>query len=105
MVLDRVQPCHLNQDRSSLVDVQLLPDLLALVGGSGALSLYVSDRAVDNDNTPNENDGMVHELTYPGSGGLANTRPTVSAGPDRAVTQPNAATLNASAAAVTRGFI
>ena len=49
--------------------------------GSGALSLYVSDRAVDNDNTPNENDGMVHELTYPGSGGVTNTRPTVNAGP------------------------
>lgn len=31
-------------------------------------SLYIADRGVDNDFDPNENDGKIYEITYPGGG-------------------------------------
>jgi len=63
--------------------------------GSSALHLYVSDRGVDNDNTPSENDGKVHELTYPGSS-VTNSPPSVNAGPNLSVSLPNGVTLSGS---------
>lgn len=48
------------------------------------LSYWVADRQVDNGADPNENDGLVHELTVPGGQPPADAPPTVS------VTQPTA---------------
>jgi hypothetical protein len=35
----------------------------------GAKSLYITDRAVDNDSDPRENDGKIHEISLGGGGG------------------------------------
>ncbi|HEX6921622.1 MAG TPA: hypothetical protein VF314_15500, partial [Actinomycetes bacterium] len=60
-------------------------------GGSGQ-NLYVVDRRVDNNSNSSENDGLMYEMSavLPPVGNVA---PSVSAGPDVSVTQPNAATL------------
>jgi hypothetical protein len=55
-------------------------------------ALWIVDRGIDNDNSPNENDGKIYEMSFQ-SGPIANRAPTVSAGPDRSVTFPNAASL------------
>lgn len=41
----------------------------------GVKNLYITDRAVDNDSDPNENDGKVHEITL--GGGAGDTAPAV----------------------------
>ncbi|MBM7806021.1 hypothetical protein JOD57_001858 [Geodermatophilus bullaregiensis] len=69
--------------------------------GSSGQNAYVVDRGVDNDtNQDTFNDGRLYEIAIPGltgSGGGTpppNTPPTVSAGPDRAVTLPAPASLD-----------
>jgi hypothetical protein len=47
----------------------------------GAKSLYISDRAVDNNADPNENDGKVYEFSF----APINQPPVVNAGADRVV--------------------
>jgi hypothetical protein len=69
--------------------------------GSGALNLYIVDRGIDNNDDRTENDGRFYEMAVtlpPVSGGETptNTAPVVNAGPDLAVTMPNAATLQGS---------
>jgi PKD repeat protein len=39
--------------------------------GSGAVSIYVADRGVDNNEVPNENDGKIYEFSTGGSTGAA----------------------------------
>src|SRR5690606_4894589 len=59
-------------------------------------SLYVVTRGVDNDNHPDENDGMLYEIAAPHLapiGGQANAAPVVSAGSDTSVKQPSSAIL------------
>jgi uncharacterized protein YjiK len=47
----------------------------------GAKSIYITDRGVDNNADPNENDGKVYEFSF----ALVNQPPVVNAGPDRVV--------------------
>ncbi|MGY1781882.1 PKD domain-containing protein [Geodermatophilus sp. SYSU D01036] len=69
--------------------------------GSSGQNAYIVDRGVDNDtNQDTFNDGRLYEIAIPGltggGGGTppANTPPTVSAGPDLAVTLPAPAALD-----------
>ena len=55
-------------------------------------ALWIVDRGIDNDNFPNENDGKIYEMSFQG-GPIPNRAPIVSAGPDRLVTIPAAASL------------
>ncbi|WP_147331991.1 PKD domain-containing protein [Geodermatophilus marinus] len=65
--------------------------------GSGALNLYIVDRGVDNWNRPDENDGRFYEMAVAFPPLTAtNAAPTVSAGPDAAVTLPDGASLSGS---------
>lgn len=54
-------------------------------------NVYITDRGVDNNNDPNENDGEVWELNISDPG---NTAPVVSAGLDQTITLPSNASLN-----------
>ncbi|MDH3452759.1 MAG: hypothetical protein OEN20_10080, partial [Gammaproteobacteria bacterium] len=57
-------------------------------------SVYIVDRAVDNDSDPNENDGRLFEMLG-SSGPPVNRPPFVDAGPDQAITLPDdGVTLN-----------
>ncbi len=58
--------------------------------------LYVSDRGVDNDTDPNENDGRIFEFAVPPIT-PGNLPPVVDAGPDQAIVLPAVATLEGSA--------
>jgi hypothetical protein len=60
---------------------------------SGAKSLYVVQRGIDNDQNRNENDGKLFELTLPG-GPPVNQPPFVNAGSDQAITYPSSASLD-----------
>ncbi len=57
------------------------------------MNVYITERGVDNNSDPNENDGKVYEMSFlavaPG-----NTPPVVSAGQDQNVTLPGDATLD-----------
>ncbi|HET8560606.1 MAG TPA: carbohydrate binding domain-containing protein [Marmoricola sp.] len=60
-------------------------------------SIYVTVRGVDNDNHPDENDGVMYELSAPNIGPVnqaPNTAPVVSAGQDSTVSLPAAAILD-----------
>ncbi len=60
-------------------------------------SIYIVARGRDNNTYPNENDGTMYELSAPDLGPvvqLPNQAPSVSAGPDRALTLPTSAILN-----------
>lgn len=61
--------------------------------GGGGMSMYIVNRAVDNNSNPNENDGTMVELQI-STTGPSNTAPTVSAGSDQAITLPASASLN-----------
>ena len=61
--------------------------------GGGGMSIYIVNRAVDNNSNPNENDGTMVELQI-STGGPSNTAPIVSAGPDRTITLPASASLD-----------
>ena len=61
--------------------------------GGGGMSIYIVNRAVDNNSNSNENDGTMVELAIGGTT-PSNTPPTVSAGPDRTITQPVQASLD-----------
>ncbi|HXV63547.1 MAG TPA: hypothetical protein VEK15_22790 [Vicinamibacteria bacterium] len=56
-------------------------------------NLYVADRGVDNNVNPNENDGKIFEMSLPPLT-PGNNPPSVSAGPDQAVTLAASALLN-----------
>ena len=58
------------------------------------MSLYITDRGVDNNSDPDENDGKIYEVSIPPLSAPGNTPPTVSAGPDQTVTLPDGATLD-----------
>lgn len=61
-------------------------------------NLYVVTRGLDNNKYPDENDGMLYELSAPNLdpvGQNPNTAPVVDAGPDLAVTLPAGAVLDA----------
>ena len=62
-------------------------------GGGGGTNMYLVDRGVDNDGSPNENDGRMFEMTLPGAG-PSNQAPVVSAGVDQTVTLPAGVTLD-----------
>ena len=66
--------------------------------GSPGLNLYVSDRGVDNDSNPGENDGRFYEMAVnlPPLGDSTNRAPQVNAGPDLAVDQSTSASLTGS---------
>jgi uncharacterized protein YjiK len=73
------------------------PAGLAYAAGSadpGVASLWIVDRNVDNGSNPNENDGKLYEFSLGGAPPPANLPPGVSAGPDRTVAMPNAASLD-----------
>ncbi len=54
--------------------------------GSGQMSLWIVDRAVDNGGNSNENDGKIFEISAPNIGGpVENQAPTVNAGTDQTV--------------------
>jgi len=57
------------------------------------MNIYIVARGVDNDSDPNENDGMVYEISFPQTSS-GNTPPTVDAGPDQVVTVPDSAMLD-----------
>jgi hypothetical protein len=59
--------------------------------------MYVVTRGIDNDKHPDENDGMMYEITAPNLGPVGsqqNAAPTVSAGPDSTTTLPASAILH-----------
>jgi uncharacterized protein YjiK len=58
--------------------------------GSGGWNLYILDRAIDNDNDPDENDGKMYEVSFSSD----NSVPQVYAGPDQTINYPNSAQLN-----------
>ncbi len=60
-----------------------------------ARHLYIVDRNVDNNNDPNENDGVLYEISFGATGGT-NTPPSVDAGPDQSITVDDTATLSGS---------
>ena len=74
------------------------PAGLTLAPGSvspGVMTFWLTDRGIDNDPQPDENDGKIFELSLaPVTPG--NTAPIVSAGPDQTVTFPNDALLQGS---------
>ncbi len=58
--------------------------------------MYVVTRGIDNDAHPDENDGVMYEISAPDlgpTGSQTNTAPVVSAGPDQTVTLPSSAIL------------
>ncbi|MDP9181307.1 MAG: hypothetical protein M3P04_00850, partial [Actinomycetota bacterium] len=63
---------------------------------SSARTYYAVARGVDNNTTSSENDGMLYEIAapLPPTGGGGNQPPVVSAGPDRTITLPAAASLD-----------
>jgi uncharacterized protein YjiK len=61
--------------------------------GGGGMSIYIVNRAVDNNSDPRENDGTMVELQI-STTGPSNTAPTVNAGPDRTITLPAQASLD-----------
>jgi uncharacterized protein YjiK/PKD repeat protein len=64
--------------------------------GSGRMDLWITDRGIDNNSEPSENDGKVVEVTadlVP----LGNRPPVVSAGADQTIVLPAAAALSGSA--------
>lgn len=65
--------------------------------GNGEQSMYIVDRGVDNDINPDENDGLLQELSSPTLPLVGNKAPVVSAGTDQTVTFPAAANLSATA--------
>ena len=74
---------------------------IAVAPGSadpGVRHYYVVARGIDNDNHPDENDGMFYELaaTLPPVGPGTNESPVVSAGPDLTVTLPPTGPVSAS---------
>ncbi|MCB0190947.1 MAG: hypothetical protein KDJ65_03285 [Anaerolineae bacterium] len=50
--------------------------------------LYIVDRAVDNNEDPDENDGKMYEISYPLMPGSGNEPPFVDAGADQSITLP-----------------
>ena len=76
------------------------PADVALAPGSGdpsRMNLYLVARGVDNDSDPNENDGMLYEMSV-NLPPVGNLRPIAEAGPNQALAIPNQATLSGSAA-------
>ena len=72
-----------------------MPAGLALGPGSrdpGSLSLYISDRGVDNNADPQENDGRIYEMSLPPLT-PGNQPPMVEAGPDQTILLLPSATL------------
>jgi PKD repeat protein len=69
--------------------------LAPATNGSGQTDMFLVDRGVDNNSNPNENDGKLTELSA-NLGPIGNQPPTVNAGPDQSVVQPNAVTLSGS---------
>jgi uncharacterized protein YjiK len=63
-------------------------------GPPGAQSFYIVDRGVANTSNPNIVDGKIYEMSAPPPSTPANAPPSVSAGPDLAVTLPSAASLH-----------
>ncbi|HEX5946822.1 MAG TPA: hypothetical protein VFY82_11120 [Acidimicrobiales bacterium] len=63
--------------------------------GSGTRNLFIVDRGVDNDSNPDENDGRMYEMTFPGGGGpLPNRAPSVNAGVDLSTALPAGVSLD-----------
>ena len=61
------------------------------------MRFYISDRAVDNNSDPYENDGKIFEVTAPQPTSAGNSAPIVNAGADQSITLPvNSLTLNGS---------
>ncbi|MDH3647975.1 MAG: PKD domain-containing protein, partial [Gammaproteobacteria bacterium] len=58
-----------------------------------SFSLYITDRGVDNNSDPNENDGQLFEVSF-ASSTPGNVPPVVNAGPDLSVTLPASASLD-----------
>ncbi|MDH3972758.1 MAG: tandem-95 repeat protein [Deltaproteobacteria bacterium] len=58
------------------------------------MSIYLSDRGIDNNDDPSENDGKFHELSIPLIS-EGNLMPYVFAGPDQAIIFPDDALLDA----------
>ncbi len=50
---------------------------------SSQTSIYISDRGIDNNADPNENDGLIYEFSLGGSAPIDNQAPIVSAGDDQ----------------------
>ncbi|MCC6454634.1 MAG: hypothetical protein IT328_06805 [Caldilineaceae bacterium] len=55
---------------------------------SNTLNLYVTDRGVDNNVDPTENDGKIFEIALPAAAPSTNEPPTVDAGPSRTIYLP-----------------
>ncbi len=75
----------------SVSDVAVAPSTVE----GGTIDLFVVQRGVDNNGHPNENDGKMFEFSV-GSSLPQNHAPVVSAGPDRSVIFPAAASLSGS---------
>ena len=73
--------------------------------GSGATSMYIVDRKVDNNADPNENDGLMYETTAPLVAG-GNQPPLANAGVDQQITSslPATATLDGTASTDDNGI-
>jgi PKD repeat protein len=69
--------------------------LAPATNGSAQTDVFLVDRGVDNNSNPNENDGKLTELSA-NLGPIGNQPPTVNAGPDQSVVQPNSVTLSGS---------
>jgi uncharacterized repeat protein (TIGR01451 family) len=60
---------------------------------STVMNVYITDRGVDNNQDPDENDGKIYEISIPPIT-PGNTPPSVSAGNDQAIILPAGASLN-----------
>jgi hypothetical protein len=74
------------------------PNPSGLAYGPGSVNsafnnVYISDRGVDNNSDPNENDGQIFEVSFGGTT-PGNEPPVVDAGPDQTVTLPDDAVLD-----------
>ena len=56
-------------------------------------NVYITERGVDNDSDPKENDGKIYEMTLSPIS-TDNMPPTVDAGPDQPITLPDDASLD-----------
>jgi hypothetical protein len=97
---DSVAEVTIEGDLLRIIDISaasaVMPGGLAYAPSSAnpsEMNLFITDRGVDNNSDPNENDGMIFEMSLP-SVTPGNMPPTVSAGSDQTITLPDDAVLD-----------
>jgi hypothetical protein len=98
--IDSVAEVTIEGDLVRIIDISaapaVMPGGLAYAPSSvnpSEMNLFITDRGVDNNDDPNENDGKVYEMSLPYVT-PGNMPPTVSAGSDQTITVPDDAVLD-----------